>query len=264
VISVISPAGPTDLIAQEQERLYSFKRSIRLPGAAQGVFAGLSAEINLGNNPAVQLADFVTLSTLSGFEFTHSDEGPGGEISDPDGDGASDQMPVAQANPGFGERRPPDSYDEGFVASEADVPSGLQMAADSVSNDVLPAPDNGRVPRNTQHGEMLLAAWVGVPAWYSRQQRPKTGSFATTSDAAAQRFGRWTRAAGQSRNEERLLLDRRAGVRADPARQLAAGAIERTAKEWLDDRFSQYPNVHDMSCRDKMPEKAVIDWGSGA
>jgi hypothetical protein len=57
------------------------------------------------------------------------------------------------------------------------------------------------------------------------------------------------------------MLDRRAGIRAEPLRHLAAGSIEKTVQDWFDDPLGLYSGIQDKPYGDKMATHAVIDWG---
>jgi Ca2+-binding RTX toxin-like protein len=259
VISVFSPAGATDLIAQVQERLYAFGRSLLQANVLGTVFV---APVG-GNDATMRLADFVTLSTLSGFEFTHSSEAGGSENSALEDDAATDSTPADPSHHDSDEPKPTDTTEKEMVTSKADVTSGQRVMTDIVWNDAPPSRDShsvAQMEQMTQRGEMMLAGWMGAQTWYSRQRSLTTGA-AVAGTSAKQRFGRWIPAAGWPQSEERLMLDRRSDSRANPVRHLAAGSIERTAQEWLDGPFGLHSSIQDMSYGDKMANHAVIDWG---
>jgi hypothetical protein len=260
VISVFSPGGATDLIAQVQERLYAFVRSLQQPNVLGTAFVTPVDGFTLGSDATTRLADLVTLSSLSGFEFSHSGEEGGSEVPASDGDAVPVNTPTDPLDDNVDGRTSTDINEESLVTDAAVVSSSSLMMPDIVWNAAPPNPDSSRETQKTQHGEMMLAGWVGAQAWYSRQQRVTT-SAAAADGTTAQRFGRWIRAAGRSQNEEKLILDRRAGTRADPAHHLAVGSIEKTAKEWFDGPLGLHSSVQDMPYGDKMATHAVIAWG---
>jgi hypothetical protein len=129
-----------------------------------------------------------------------------------------------------------------------------------VAND----PD-GRVARDdTKRLELAVAGLLGAQAMQRRPQGTgPSARAAMPASAAGVGSGMWIRADGSPAESGDVLLDRRARQRGGAAvPRIASGAIEQTARNWLDGALGMHTSVETCNYEDRPATGLSIDWGN--
>ncbi|MDK9705255.1 MAG: calcium-binding protein, partial [Sulfuritalea sp.] len=194
-------AGTNDLIAQVQDSLFTYTRPASSSFVIGSVYVPPAGGITIGGSPATRLAEYVTLSTISGVEYTHSGESAqstapsADEAGSPDAEGSSDEAPATP--------------DEAAPAPDSAAPSG----ASPVPGDEQGVPQNR--PQATDSGDQPPVGNAAAQAQTDADDAPRPPSLDPAAGRASIAWGDSLAAADSSAS---------AG-KAEPFEMLMAGLV---------------------------------------
>ena len=246
---------------------------------AQGRHPASLARSVPGQVEEARLRDFLNLPTLAGFEFSsqfhHSnnpppsgqstDEGqpgqqsgqdnpapesqPGSQDGSPAGNAPASAEPIEGADTGNTLPNAPSSEIVPVDGETARLSEGLVSALDPKQNSTG---GNGRL-------EMATAGLLGAHAVQIGRRTFLNPN--VVKGGAQEGSGRWMAAKSGAAGAQEVLLDRRARPRAASAQRLSAGAIEQTARKWLDGALGMHSKVETSTYEKCARPKISIDWG---